>query len=697
MVPKTNPLGDLRAEIDRPMLDASFYETPDYKALLESTEKSIVVGRRGTGKSASAYKLAKDYANHPAATVLSYAPEDFETTAIRHQLRALGKSYNLAKSAAKLTTKYALFLEILATKESHFKFAQLEDTPFATEILRHWKSAGDTAFGRIATILAACIKEGAPPEAIVGGLANVLQIRRLERFFNNFLATYHDTMWVLLFDRLDEGYEHDTLGIAFIAGIAEVINQLNVSFNKHFRSIVFVRDNIARAIETDDPDFSRNFEGQILRLHWGRYELFNMVCNRLRIAFSITQENSQKVWDSLTAQDLKGADGFDFCLRLTLYRPRDLLVLLNEAFNRAKKRTRDHIDNSDIEATAKDISSRRLGDLLKEYGKIIWGLEHFTSAFKNGSAHQTVASACALLDTVLVSEKLPAEVAQHCAILGNSTEVVRCLYSVGFLGIRATNSQGFTYCHDGKATDIEFPPERELLVHPCYWMALNLTDDPLAPEKAELVSDEYDDFKIDVASVGVEQRQQRLDALIGELGTISQGDADAGKFEAWCQNAIRIIYSGSLTNVELHPNGAAVQRRDVVARNTGGRPAWKRIYDDYQVRQVIFEIKNYDTDLGPVEFRQMSSYLRDSYGRLGFIVNRSKNINLEGGKELDWVREIWHNQILVVKLNADYLLKMLTKLRTPQKHDEPDTSLGGLLDRYERLYLSIPSTKKKKT
>ena len=113
-----------------------------------------------------------------------------------------------------------------------------------------------------------------------------------------------------------------------------------------------------------------------------------------------------------------------------------------------------------------------------------------------------------------------------------------------------------------------------------------------------------------------------------------------------------------------------------MGRNSGSRSAWKRICDDYGVRQVIFEIKNYDTDLGPYEFRQMASYLKDSYGRLGFIVNRSKNIHLEGGKELDWVREIWSDKKLIIKLNAPYLLKMLTKLRNPQKHDEPDSSMN---------------------
>lgn len=40
-------------------------------------------------------------------------------------------------------------------------------------------------------------------------------------------------------------------------------------------------------------------------------------------------EASQKIWNRCTAGALK--DGFAKCLHLTLYRPRDLLSLLNEA------------------------------------------------------------------------------------------------------------------------------------------------------------------------------------------------------------------------------------------------------------------------------------------------------------------------------------------------------------------------------
>jgi len=47
-----NILGSLRAEADREMLKMAFLETADSSALTKTTDFNIVVGRRGTGKSA---------------------------------------------------------------------------------------------------------------------------------------------------------------------------------------------------------------------------------------------------------------------------------------------------------------------------------------------------------------------------------------------------------------------------------------------------------------------------------------------------------------------------------------------------------------------------------------------------------------------------------------------------------------------
>ena len=52
-------LGQGRAEEDSEMLEQAFVETTDYRMLIEGDGRRVVVGRRGTGKSALALKLAE--------------------------------------------------------------------------------------------------------------------------------------------------------------------------------------------------------------------------------------------------------------------------------------------------------------------------------------------------------------------------------------------------------------------------------------------------------------------------------------------------------------------------------------------------------------------------------------------------------------------------------------------------------------
>ncbi len=146
----------------------------------------------------------------------------------------------------------------------------------------------------------------------------------------------------------------------------------------------------------------------------------------------------------------------------------------------------------------------------------------------------------------------------------------------------------------------------------------------------------------------------------------------------------------------LHPNADAVNRRDIIGTNLGQPPCWQRIREDYEVRQVIFECKNY-SDLTQSDYRQMFSYLSGRYGRLGFFVTRSSSTALERDREIDWFRAMYNDhRVMIVKLTAKFLADILGKLRNPKKHYTPDQLLGTLLDTYERNYLGQKITRRQR-
>lgn len=683
---KTNPLGDIRAENDHEMLDRVFYETPDYRSLLEEHTRRIVVGRRGTGKSAIFYKLQRHLASESKTLTILLTPSETDVIGFRPIVSLFGTKPSYIRAACKLAWQYALMQEILDELSGHYKVRSDTELHNVAELARLWRSGGNGITQRLFHALETTVDKTAPVEKRVAVLAQSLDLENLTKLTEKALSLSRNSLQILA-DKLDEGYEPDETGVAILSGLVYAFDTLSSSV-PDTATTVFLRDNIFRAIQARDPDYSRNIEGDVLRLHWDEYHLFNMICNRLRVVFDIDQENSLRVWNKVTARDLQGMDGFRQCLRLTLYRPRDLVGLLNSAFNHARAHGRATIVNEDVEASAREISGSRLDDLKKEYREVIPGIDHLIAVFASGKTELSLREIEQLISFLSLKDHLPQADVQTLTIIKSPEDVVHTLYSVGFLGVWKPDASSWVFCHDGKAPDFSVDSSSRILVHPCYWIGLNLREGHLERSEIEQIHDEYD---IEVRSETPEIRKRRLGQFIAELGAINEGEDDAGQFEEWCLQAVRIVFATGIVNVELHPNKNLTQRRDVVGRNTGNTETWRRILEDHGARQVIFEVKNYSADLGPKEYRQMLSYLSGEHGKIGFIINRSKDANLQRDRELPWVREMYHEHDgrVIVKLPAAQIVNWLSKLRNPQKHDAPDRGLGSLLDTYERLYLRL--------
>ncbi len=684
---KGNPLGDIRAENDVNMLEQAFIETQDYKTLVDSIDRSVIVGRRGTGKSALAIRLGRFWSKEQNTYVISVAPEDTQIIGLRSLMETFGNNYVHIKAAAKIAWKYALYMEVIKSIEGHFKLKKLLDFSELNPHLKAWKGDHINLVSKLRGKIDSVIDPNKSPEINIADLSQKLRLQELENQLQKICSeTGHRT--IILIDRLDEGYTPDDVGVAIVDAFVQTINEINSKFNSQIRGLVFLRDNVFRSIALKDPDFTRNTEGQVLRLHWDQYGLFNLVCNRLRVAFSLNQENSRRLWNKVTARELQNENGFKLILRLTLYRPRDVLVLLNNAFYHASKQDRKVIIPNDIDVSAKTISNNRFRDLNKEYVSSFPSIEIWTSRF--GEADKALMNSNDVKQLINPVIKAPdkfgisIEAKREIAFLSKYDEVIKRMYSIGFLGIRDEISGKFKFCHDGSDPVETINSDSQLMVHPCYWLALNLPDKALNPDQAEEIHDEYE-FKS--VSSGEEIRTKKVEPLLQEIKRIEPGKSGADAFEQWVYEAIRLIFAGSLTNIELKPNNTARQRRDIIATNMSETPVWDRVLKDYNARQIIFEIKNYD-ELSQQDFRQMNTYLNGSYGSFGIFITRSTSNNLYK-KEIDWVKEIFFKQErkLIIKLSEKYLTKHLGKIRNPQKHDESNIELNKLLDRYIRQYL----------
>ncbi len=687
-----NPLGDLRAEADHSMLDKAFYETPDYRNLIETSDKAVVVGRRGSGKSALTYQLGKYWADVPKTKVVPILLEEDQVIGLNPIVELFGDQYRLIRAGCSIAWRYCLLMEMALQIAVYFKFEKAEGADVLISHLKTWRTAGNSPSSRIRQTLKKTVSASARAEERIGDLADGLGISQVENALLTVLDELNFTC-VLLIDKLDEGYEPTPIGVGFVDGIVDATISINNKFKASVRATLFLRDNMFRTIAKMNPDFSRDIEGQVLRLHWSEYELLNMVCIRLRIAFDIKQERSRRVWDQCVAKELKGIEGFKTCLLLTLYRPRDILVLLNEAFYEASKKDRAQIILEDVRISAKNISQYRLDDLHKEYSAIIPGLRYLTTAFSHRNPEFDLAEANAFLKPVLSSSTYTIDVEQHFTILCEPFEVLRELYRIGYVGIRDDETGAYVFCHDGKSPDREIAQKDQFLVHPCYWMALNLTRNALTVADAQEIHDEYD---ITVKGGSNELRAKKLQTLISKLDQIGLGDNYQQEFERWCAKTLSTVLAGALRNIKLSRACSPGGRKRVVGLNLSRTDVWQRVFEDYGARQVVFQIENSEK-LNRQHCQDASRGLSEDNGSIVFIVTRDESLEVRKDSDLAWIREIWQNKgTIIIKLSAKILARLLGKLRNPQKHDAVDKQFNGILDSYSRVYLRNVSKKSKK-
>ncbi len=675
-----NAFGDVRAENDHRALDATFYEWQDYKTLFEATDRFIVVGRRGTGKSALTYQLNKIWRSRHSPIIL-VAPNEEEVIGLRPLATMFGSTVSRIRAGIKLAWRYALLMEIALDLQEDYKTKDLiKSGQVLAAHVNAWRSKGSSCVARIRSVLRGSLKSTESEENRIADLADILQLNRLTEDVASAVES-SNKQFVILVDRLDEGYEPDSVGTGIVDGILYGTDEIRSLLGNSVRAIVFIRDNIFRAIEDEDKDFSRNLESQVLRLHWDQQELFYMVAKRVRFLFGVNRESDEKVWNSITSTELHGREGFKKCLQLTLYRPRDLIALLNAAYYQAQRQQRQTLIEDDFDKSAKLISLTRYGDLGKEYESVFPGVSSLTSVFANGASKVSWSQAIENVRRAMASEELTQEAAQHFAILEAPETALHGLYGIGFIGILDQTLGSYVFSHDGKRADRSFGPDDKLMIHPCYWSALNLSHDQLDQEEAEQI---YDEYEITIASHSSDERKKLLGQLISELNTIPLGSEGATRFEDWSKRALEIAFARQLVNIQLKPNLSATQRRDIVATNEG-QGVWRRIFEDYGTRQVVFEVKNYES-IRINEFRQVHSYLGKEYGRLGFIVCRDPVAGLQKGPELDAFREFYAKENLIVKLTAGQLIGILSKLRSPDKSDVGELLLARLLDTYIRMY-----------
>ncbi len=397
--------GHIAAEEEERALRSYFLETPEYVDILQTPERILVIGRKGSGKSA-VYLSLKDAGE---GKIIGLTLQDYPWEIHKRIKDSGAPQEHIYVNSWKYTLWVLLAKEVIGySRPSKFR---LWDPVWWRNLLngnrRYLKNFLKRAYGSIAPSFTEVLVDRArnirlfqiqgvkvesdvgPPEIRLSQLINFAN-RELESRILSLLPSKDAEPIYLLFDQLDLGWDGSEESKLLLIGLilaARDVMRAAIERNKNLRVILFLRSDIYEQLRFEDKN---KLSDSIVRLVWDENRLRDLISRRI-------QASARGDWnDVFTDERLRSSQSpLRYIVKRTMLRPRDMIRFCSFALECAKSHGIERIDNAciyeaerpysdymrnEIIDESKSLQSARIDVLfetLKELGKEIVKKEEF--------------------------------------------------------------------------------------------------------------------------------------------------------------------------------------------------------------------------------------------------------------------------------------------------------------------------------
>lgn len=376
--------GAIDAENDKNLL-ANFYRAGFIEDLVQG-KKSIVIGRKGTGKSAIYTYICDEYKDEAVKLVFKDYPWKLHDRF----------SNNVAADREKYVNswEFLLFIEISKKIISDSDSIWSKEEKKQISNLKKWikNNWGSVDFD---------YKENLNPKrkfrfvfqpTIMGnGLGSISKDvessdnvgqtigeynRKLEGIISKLLKSYNRSI-ILAFDQLDLAYSNDDKKYnEMLIGLLLAAYSFHNKFKK-VKVILFLRSDIFANLTFQDKNKIKDNLVEFLDWEAERetgLSLKNLIKKRIKNAFELDNDNFDDCWNYVFSIDKIGKNQFKwrYMIDRTFLRPRDLIKFLNLAIDQAQKsisqnpQRENRIVNEDIYNIKEDYSNYLFEELKDE-------------------------------------------------------------------------------------------------------------------------------------------------------------------------------------------------------------------------------------------------------------------------------------------------------------------------------------------
>jgi hypothetical protein len=468
-------LGDPAAENEITGLEDYFVRTAQYRRALQGQPR-IVVGRKGSGKTAIFYAVRGQVKGGHARVVLDLRPEGHQFKKLREAVLS-SLPEGLAEHTIAAFWHYILLCE-LAHKvleadvhhaerdhHRHERYLRLEAAYF-----QHRLSYGDDFSQRLLRQVERLIERYDAVDRTRlnrDGLTELLyagDIRELDTAVADYLSE-KESVWLLI-DNLDKGWPirgaspADILIIRTLLVAARKLQDQLASREVAFRCLVFLRSDIYEELVLQTPDKGK--ETPVSLDLQDPQTLRDILLRRLQTSLEL-DEPLDELWPVYFDPLVGGEEALQYIIERTLMRPRDLISFVQHAVDVAINRGQTRVREEDIREAERLYSQQMLVNTSYEIEDTHPELEAVLFAFEGSRERLSLTDCKRALSGARLS--------------GDLDDVVELLVWFGFLGVSTGSSEDPKFSYDVPYSVHQFiRPVKDLraslVIHPGFRSAL---------------------------------------------------------------------------------------------------------------------------------------------------------------------------------------------------------------------------------
>lgn len=459
-----------------------FVESEAYNRIA-SRSKTIVLGNRGTGKSAI-FKVLAERSKSAGSLVIELNPEHYSYEMLTSILRSEREGSWAKHGAFSSSWRYLILVRVMQDLTAAGPRVKTGSAARIYNYLRdNFKGTADSPIALLVAYLKRIegFKIGAYEAAVkTRELASLYKLQELEPLLPCMTELLAKRPVVVLVDELDKGWDSSEDAKAFVSGLFQAAISLN-ELSKHLTVCISLRQELYDSIPALYDD-TQKYRDLVETIRWDEPSLLAVVAKRIRHSIpELSGSSDTECWAAVFAETLKYRKNksFNYLVDRTLYRPRELIQFCTDAVEEARSRNTVPIDYSIVSHVELAYSSAREKDISSEYRFQFPGLESIFEVFR-GRVYTMERNELEDICLQICTGELKTEQVAKWVLDQEPDYLVDVLWRVGFLrayavgGLKALRRSGSSYVGPHQVSTLNLRTITRFQIHPMFRAALGM-------------------------------------------------------------------------------------------------------------------------------------------------------------------------------------------------------------------------------